>query len=130
MKVTAMRPVELDIAYIRVVAGIRHGTEDMPADFPFRNGDTWDVLIDINSGRITGWPEGTQFDLCIKVVDCGSYYLLDSDLETVESLENDYVPNGIIPGSYGDYIECKIQSDGTIAEWPKTPDFEAFFSED
>lgn len=37
------------------------------------------------------------------------------------------VPHGIIPGSYGDYIEMTINEDGIIAEWLKDLCFESFF---
>ena len=40
----------------------------------------------------------------------------------------DYVPNGLIPDSddCGDYIRLRINSDGTIENWPENPDYSDF----
>ena len=46
----------------------------------------------------------------------------------VGSMEQEYVPHGVVPGEYGDYIHLNIDSDGTIANWPKKPNVKAFFS--
>jgi hypothetical protein len=52
----------------------------------------------------------------MKVVDEGSYYLLDANKEEIAKREQDYVP-GCIPNSYGDYIDFRIAPDGTVADW-------------
>ncbi len=130
MKVTVKRPVEIDVKFLRIEAAVRYEEEDIPNDFPFRTGDVWDVLVDIETGIIVDWPQGRAADVHMKVCDEGSYHLLDANKVVHASIEQDYVPNGVIPGSYGDYIEMTILEDGRIKEWPKKPDLEAFFRDD
>lgn len=127
MKATVTRQVEINVKYIRIIVPVRYDDEDMPYDFPFRkNNDLWDVLIDIETGKIQDWPEGYEYGLYMKVCDSGLYYLLDYAFEPISELQ-DYVPHGIVPGDHGDYIDLKIGKDGTISNWPKKPDVSEFF---
>ncbi len=130
MKFTVQRPVEIDIKFVRIEAAVRYEEEDIPNDFPFRIGDMWNVLVDIETGIIIDWPQGRTADVHMKVCDEGSYYLLDAKKNVVASIEQDYVPNGIVPGSYGDYIEMTILEDGRIKEWPKKPKMDEFFGDE
>jgi hypothetical protein len=41
-----------------------------------------------------------------------------------------YVPNDLVPGSYGDYVELSINEEGVITNWPKNPSVDEFFDED
>jgi hypothetical protein len=121
---------EVDVKMVKMDVAVRYDEEDMPNNFPWRKGDMWSVIIDIDKGQILDWPEGVAKDIYMKVCDQGSYYLLDEQGNTVASIENDYVPHGVIPGQYGDYIDFKIQSDGTIKNWNRNISFEDFFPED
>lgn len=126
MKIPVKRTVEIDVKYLRVLAPVRFGDEDIPLDFPFRKDDWWDVTIDLEAGRILDWPNlSARVDM--KVTDGGSYFLLDENKTEVAKVVDDYVPNGIIPGSYGDYIEMTINENGSIVEWPDDLDFDSFF---
>lgn len=115
MKITVNRPVEIDVAYIQVILPVKYDEEDMPNDFPFRVNDVWTATIEIATGRIFNWP-GTKHDFYMKVTDGGSYVLLDSDLKSVATKEQEYVPC-CIPGAYGDYVDFTIATDGTIDKW-------------
>jgi hypothetical protein len=130
MKFTVTKPVEIDIKYVRIAVPIRYGDEDIPYPFPGRIGDMFDITVCIETGKIVAWldchPGG---DIYMKVVDCGLYYLLDASFGIVASIENDYVPHGVVPGDYGDYIDLKIV-DGVIVNWPKKIDVSAFFRGD
>jgi hypothetical protein len=135
MKVKIQKPVEVEVTGIRVVAAVRYDEEDIPNNFPFRKGDIWDVTIDLDTGKIRNWVANDSvewpFKLHMKVCDQGSYHLLGPAGEVVASIEEDYVPNDVVPGSYGDYIEMTITSDGTIQNWGKTPiDLSEFFPKD
>lgn len=129
MKMTVKRPVEIDVRFVRIVAAVRYNEEDIPNDFPFRRGDVWDVTVDVETGKILDWP-GPAANVHMKVCDEGTYHLLGASNEVLATIENDYVPNGVVPGSFGDYIEMKIAADGTVTNWPKRPSFDSFFLDD
>ena len=127
MKVFVKRQCEVEIAFVRIAAPVEHGEDDMPNEFPFRRGDVWDVVVEADTGKIVDWPSGVTHELCMKVCDQGSYYLLGAKRRVIAAIKEDYVPNGVVPGSYGDYIEMTITADGTITEWPKKLDVSEFF---
>lgn len=123
---------EVDIKTVEVRAHVRHwedatinGVEDEEGKLtPCREGDLWCPIIDMDSGVIRNWPKGTTASVHFKVCDGGSYFLKDADGNVVLSREDDYVPNELIPGSYGDYIEMQIDENGKIADWnPSLEDF-------
>ena len=121
---------EIEITILKIVIPIRYGEEDIPNNFPLRNGDTWSATINIDNGEILEWPKGEKGRLSTKVCDSGSYFLLDTDGNTVLSIEEDYVPNELVPGEYGDYIDLIIDENGFITNWHKNPSIEEFFIED
>lgn len=127
MKATVTLQKEVDIVLVGIEVAVRYGDEDMPYDFPFRKGEMWEVVVDMDSGKILDWPEGVEHELHMKVCDCGIYRLMDADRRVIGSIEQNYVPHGVVPGDYGDYIILDIKGDGTIANWPKSPDVSAFF---
>ena len=129
MKYTVKRPVEIDVKFVRVVVPVPQEDEELPNDFPFRTGDVWDVVISVDTGKIPDWPKRAAV-VAMKVVDQGSYYLLDANREVLASIESEYVPNELIPGSYGVYINLKIAEDGTVTNWPKRPRVGQFFPEE
>lgn len=128
----ALIPVtkEVDIKMVKVDVAVRYDEEDIPNDFPLRNGDMWSAIIEIDTGKILDWPQGKTGEMYMKVCDQGSYFLLDEGGNTVLSIEDDYVPNGLIPGEYGDYIDLKIDENGVITNWKKHPSIADFIKED
>jgi hypothetical protein len=118
---------EVDVESVSVSVAVRYGTEDIPADFPMRKGDTWSARINIDAGTILDWPQGQSGRLSMKVCDQGTYRLLDAAGLVIAERENDYVPNHLIPGEYGDYIDLDIDETGRIVNWPKRPSLEDFF---
>lgn len=124
------REIEYDIKILEMEVCLDHGGS-IPKDLPFKRGDMWNPTIDIDEGSITCWPKGKSFKIDAKVCDRGSYrlYIVDpdnGDYVQVSSIENDYVPNGLVPGAWGDYIEMEIDSDGKILNWPEKPNFDEF----
>lgn len=87
-------------------------------DMPLASGDMWIVNIDIESGSIDGWPDGTTADVHFKVCDAGTYELLDFEGETVFELDG-YVPKIMCPNGrgYGDYVIMTIDENGNIENW-------------
>ncbi len=130
MKVKLKIEKEYDVKEVKVVVAVRYGEDDIPNDFPMRQDDTWEAYIDIETGKIQYWPEGKSGRLHMKVCDEGCYYLIDRKGDLVKSIEQDYVPNGLSPGKYGDYIDLHINEQGVITNWPKHPSFEDFTQED
>lgn len=121
---------EIEVKSILLVLPIDE--EDMPNDFPFRDGKVWRVEVDIDSGKIKDWP-GPKFHLYMRVFGKGSYYLLDAKGKKVAKIEKDYVPNEVVPGvhwEHGDCVSMNILKDGTIRNWPKNLKIDAFFSEE
>ena len=113
--------------YIEVVAGVRYwedaivnGVVDTDGTLiPFRRGQVWNPLIDLETGRIVDWPSGTNAEIHYKVCDDGEYWLLDSDMESLAYHEG-YVPDEYLchgESGYGDYIIMNIDSDGYIQNY-------------
>lgn len=126
MKISAPITMEFDVAEIRVRAGVRYwedatvnGVEDTDGTLiPLRVGDLWQPVIEIETGRVRDWPEGTTADVHYKVCDAGAYELLDANGRIV-ALRDGYVPDflAVNESGYGDYIILKIGSDGLIEGW-------------
>lgn len=131
MKVQAKIKMEIEVTHIKVSAQVRYwsdssvdGRPDMDGDqIPFRNGDLWTPVIEIDTGRVLDWPAGTTADVHYKVCDAGLYELIDANGKTVASKEG-YVPDFLAPGGggYGDYIILNIDAEGQIEKW-RAPEF-------
>lgn len=130
MKFKVKMPVEIEIAYVRISVPVRYEEEDIPNDFPLRVGDTWSASVDMDTGKIHGWPIGKAGSLEMKVCDEGTYTLYGKDGNLMATREQDYVPHGVVPGEYGDYIKLEINADGIITNWRKAPNIEQFFPAD
>lgn len=140
MKVTIQVPKEIEVSHIIIDVPVEYGEEDIPNDFPLRvkrpqthprlTADRWVAAVNIDTGKIEGWPAtaGAR-ELYMKVNDAGIYTLCVDEGARV-SRKHEYVPHGVVPGEDGDYIHLKIAADGTITNWPKKPDVSAFFGGD
>lgn len=76
------------------------------------------LIINVETGHIENLPENTEADFnTIKVVDCGTYTLIDQDGDVVAEYEG-YVPKclEINDNGYGDYFEFFV-TDSTIEKW-------------
>ena len=120
----------VDVKYLGINLPVRYGDEDIPYDAPMRSGDVWDAYIDIDQGTVRNWPQGKTLDMYMKVVDSGFYSLHTADGEQVACLEGEYVPHGLVPGEWGDYVHLKIDENGKITNWPAKPHLEDFQKED
>ena len=53
MKITIMKPIEVEVSFVNIVVPLRYDDEDsMPKDFPLRVGKFWSVSVEIETGRI------------------------------------------------------------------------------
>ena len=126
---------EMDIHRVRVTVPFEEDYEEdapdiFPSGFPRKDFNpnreqiTFEILAD--TGKILGWPKGERRDVCIKVRDSGIYQLLGQKGEPLAIIKEDYVPHGVVPGSYGDYLEFTVNSLGVIEEWPSSFDISEF----
>ena len=125
MKQSIMMEFVVDITHVKVSLPVWYGDEDMPNDFPMRSGERWSAFINVDTGSIANWPIGKSGNFHMKVCDSGVYTLYSENRE-VKKLQ-DYVPHGLIPGEYGDYVAFIIDENGVITNWPKSPDLSGFF---
>lgn len=133
MKFTVKTEAVKTVKYLRAECGVRYwedatvnGVDDENGDLiPCREGEAWAPLIDLETGKIKDWPEGTVADVHYKVCDDGAYELLDENRQVVRRIEG-YVPDIMCPKGegYGDYVIMDIGPDGVIADW--RPDLGAF----
>lgn len=111
--------------HILAEAGVRYWEDAYVNDIedtdgtliPGRDGDVWRVKIELATGKIEGWPEGTAADIHYKVCDAGQYWLLDAEGRKV-AYRDGYVPGSFLCHGYegyGDYIIMTIGPDGQIA---------------
>lgn len=135
MKVTVKIEKEVEISTVIIDIAPRHigdaEDDDMPTDFPLLNEEktAWFAHVNIDTGEIAGWPAGDARKMHVKVCDAGTYTLMDVEGNEVAKFDG-YVPHGVVPGSYGDYVELDINELGVITNWPKHPDISEFFDEE
>ena len=85
---------------------------------PCREGEYWEPLIEIETGKITNWEQGVTANIHYKVCDDGTYRLLDESANTIKSIDG-YVPKIMCPNGngFGDYIIMDVDKDGFIQNW-------------
>lgn len=129
MRVTVIKKEEVEVEFVLIDINPRHlDEEEKPV--PMLNGDNWEVIVDIETGKIRGWPQGEEREYYWKICDAGSYHLLDKEGQQVLSIHNNYVPNNLLPGEWGDYLDLKINADGIITNWYKKPTTEDFYKDE
>ncbi len=128
MKVTLKVEKEIDVKTLIVHAGVRYwedsqvnGKSDTEKgdNIPCKVGDSWKPIIDIESGVITNWKQGTTAFVHYKVTDQCGWDLLDVNNDIVLQAEDGYVPDTLCPADsgYGDYIIMAIDENGKIEGW-------------
>ena len=117
-----------ELKYIIVDARVRYwedarinGVEDEQGDLvPFRDGDSWKPVIDLENGIVKDWPQGMTASTYYKVCDDGDYWLADSDGNKRFKSIGYYVPDKYLfhgDKGYGDYIILDIDENGKIQNW-------------
>lgn len=120
--------IEEPVTHLRADCGVRYwedgtvdGVEDADGSrIPCRNGDRWQVDIDLATGAIVNWTPGITAKVHYKVCDDGLYSLLDEHGNIVVQIDG-YVPKMMAPADedhgFGDYVVMNIGPDGVIADW-------------
>lgn len=130
MKLTIIDRREVNVKYLSLSVAVRFDDDDMPFDAPLRDGDMWEAVIDLDTHTIEDWPQGQTLGFRMKVCDHGFYTLLDADMNERASLENAYVPNDLLPGGFGDYLELQIDATGKIVNWLENANLRNFEEDD
>ena len=116
--------------YLIVEAAVRYwedasvnGHEDTAGTLiPFRSADQWCPKLELETGRLIGWPQGTSADIHYKVCDKGNYWLADSEGDRIAKWNGVYVPNELLcigDDGCGDYISLRIDGSGAVQGWRK-----------
>lgn len=107
---------EKDVSVEEIQQGIM---PRMPFVIKENNEYRWQFDIDLETGKIVDWPNGTTADIFYKVCDDGTYAILDENKNILEE-RNCYVPDilSFAENNFGDYIEFNVKSDGTIENFP------------
>lgn len=130
--VTVTEEREFVIDAIRMILPVFYGDDEMPVDYPCRDGLAWYITVDVSTGQIRNWPTGVAaepLDLGMEVRDGGGYFLLDPDGKILAQLVKDYVPR-CIPSGYRDYVCFKINATGLITNWQfDTEELGQFFNQ-
>lgn len=129
MKITLKIEKEFDAKFLQVEAGVRYwedatvnGVEDEEGILiPCRDGDTWNPIIELETGKIINWEIGKTADIHYKVCDDGKYILLDKENKEIITVE-DYVISDLAIGEsgFGDYIIMLVNEEGIIKDWSPT----------
>ncbi len=129
----------VEVKYLRARCGVRYweyaiinGVRDedgsripcregTAADNDHLGGGNWRPTIDLDTGRIENWPEGTTAQIHYKICDDGDYELLDAGRNVVKSIDG-YVPAIMCPGDdgHGDYVIMNVGANGAIEDWRAT----------
>lgn len=127
MKVKMFIEAEVEIKTLIVKAKVRYwedadvnGVSDENGDLiPCRIGDIWQPIIDIDTGIIQNWVQGTKAEIHYKVCDCCAWQILDANGNIVIKQGDGYVPDTLCPkeSGYGDYIIMDIDENGKIDGW-------------
>ena len=99
-----------------------NGEEDDPNEpkIPFKEGELWCPVIDVETGQIIDWSSGTTASISYKVCDECGIRIIGNDAVVLYE-DEDYVPKFLYPKGegYGDYILMDIDESGFIQGWDK-----------
>ena len=89
-------------------------------DIGYRESNYWEIIIDLDEGKVLNWKDGFCLYTSYKVCDDGEYVFLDKDMNEVVNITKEYkqysVPDflSIEDSGYGDYVNININGDGSI----------------
>lgn len=126
MEITINEKHTHEVQTLEVEAGVRYWedsevngvTDDDGELIPCRKGDMWCPIINVNTGQILNWKQGTTANIHYKVCDDGTYTLKDKEGTVISSIDG-YVPDIMCPvgNGFGDYIIMNVNEEGYINNW-------------
>lgn len=78
------------------------------------------IVIDIDEGKVVGWPEGNVASFGYKSVDENIFILEDEHGNTIFRTpegDTEYVIGPKFMNDYGDYFVLQVEEDGSIVDW-------------
>lgn len=129
MKVEVYKLTEVEIHSVRIEVELHDDVSENLPNHLFNDDGELDLLIEVDTGKVVSWQGSEPVNIHDKVRDNGVYTLFGTDGLEVGKIDNYYVPNDLIPGDYGDYINLEINADGFVTNWPKNPSVLKFFPE-
>ena len=126
MKFAVTRPTEIEVTKVRIECGYICEYDEIPETMVGKG--VFSCYVWMETGEITFPKNIGPCRVHIKARDAGVYTLIGADNLPIATLQ-DYVPHGVVPGSYGDYIELEIDENNFITNWPGNPDISAWFQE-
>lgn len=128
MKVEVYKLTEVEIHSVRIEVELHDDVSENLPNHLFNDDGELDLLIEVDTGKVVSWRGSEPVNIHDKVRDNGVYTLFDSGGLEVANIYNGSVPNDLIPGDYGDYINLEINADGIVTNWPKSPNVLQFFA--
>ena len=145
MKISIIKPVEIETKFLEVRAGVRYpedsefievendrkvnyiSDDEENPKMPFMEAENdkcghkkfyWTPAIDLENGVIINWPKGVKVHVFYKVCDDFECTVYDEYYNEVLHYEG-YVPDfmAIEEEGYGDYINMIIDENGCIQNW-------------
>lgn len=134
MKIELTVKKDFEVKTLLIDAGVRYwedanvnGVEDKGGVLiPCRDGNRWKPIVDIETGIIVNWEQGTSAEIHYKVCDDGEYWLRDELGNNIVKSKGYYVPSFL--GDMGDYLVLNVCKNGFIDNW--SFDTEPFTRED
>ena len=94
-------------------------------DIGYKESDYWELIIDLDTGKVLNWPKGFCVKTFFKVCDDGEYIFLDENKKEVINITKEYdqyyVPDflALEDSGYGDYVIINIDGDGKIEHFDR-----------
>jgi len=94
-------------------------------DIGYRPSDYWQIIIDLEEGKVLNWKEGFYLRTHYKVCDDGKYVFEDENFNTIVDITNEYeqyyVPDflALEDSGYGDYVYLNIDGNGNIEHFDR-----------
>lgn len=110
---------EIDIAWVSIRVPY-DDDDEIPEGTHGADDGVLDLMIEIATGQIVNWPaDGKAINIYLKPRDSGTYKLIAADGILIAEIDENYVPNGIVPGDYGDYVDLRVNAVGKVVNWKR-----------
>lgn len=120
-----IEPISFETSYINGKKDSNKNTK-MPGIYENEDGKKLSIEIDLETGKVINWPNGTYAQMSYKVGDYGEYTMYDKDWKRLCVYEG-YVPELFQleeKEKNGDWFSIKIGKDGKIKNFPTGADLQ------